>query len=168
MKNLKVAHKIITGKLKKKTVLTNVKDTIDGPTGQFKNNKTLSATITVNNTIASSLSTHAKKAHIFDGLHSASLIYLVPLCDYDCISILDKNKILKGHINKTDGLWDIPISKPVRHRALAIITKYKTKTKIIQYLHGCCFITTTRTFLNTIKNGKFLTWLGHASTINNC
>ena len=67
---------------------------------------------------------------------------------------------MQGHRNLDDGLWDIPIKKPLQHKALAIITKDKTKTELIQYLHGCCFIPTPRTFLRAIKNGKFLTWPG--------
>ena len=87
------------------------------------------------------------------------------MCDDYCVSILGKNKInilkgrtliLKGHSNKTDGLWDIPISRPVSNRAMAIITRDKTKTELIQYLHRCCFSPTLRTFLKEIKNGKFL------------
>ena len=105
----------------------------------------MSATRAGNIPLASSLSAHAKKAHIFDGLHSASLIYFGKLCDDDCVAILDKNKInilkgkkliLKGHRNKTYGLWGIPISRPARHRAMGIITRDKTKTELIQYLHG--------------------------------
>ena len=96
--------------------------------------------------LARSLSDHAKKAHIFDGLHSASLISLVQLCDYDCIAILDKNEIniikgktliLKRHRNKTDGLWDIPVSITLIHSAHAIITRDKKKIELIQFLHGC-------------------------------
>ena len=118
-------------------VLTNVKNARDGPTVQLPNNKMISATITGNITLESSLSTHAKKAHIFDGLRSASLISLVQLCDDDCVAILDKNEInilngktliLKVRRNKIDGLWNIPISIPVRHCAMEIITKDKTKT----------------------------------------
>ena len=84
-----------------------------------------------------SLSTHVKKAHVFDGIHSAKFISLGQLRDDDCIDILDKTEknilknktlILLGHRNKTDGLWDIPISRPLRHSSHAIITRDKTKT----------------------------------------
>ena len=49
------------------------------------------------------------------------------MCDDDCFAILDKNVInilkgrtliLKGHRNKIDGLWYIPISIPVRDSAM--------------------------------------------------
>ena len=69
------------------TVLTNVKNTRNGPTFQLPNNETMSATKTGNIPLASSLSAHAKRAHIFDGLHSALLISLVQLCDDDCVTI---------------------------------------------------------------------------------
>ena len=86
-----------------------------------------------------------KKAQIFDGLHSDSLISLGQMCDDDCTTILYNNEInmikhkkiiLKGHINKTEVLWEILISIPLRHRAHTIITRNKTKTELIQYLHG--------------------------------
>ena len=89
--------------------------------------------------------------------------------DNYCISILDKNEIivikyykliLKGHANKSDGLWEIPITRPLRHRSHAIIIRDKTKTEIIQYLHVCCFGPIPRDFLKEIKNGNFLPWPG--------
>ena len=39
---------------------------------------------------------------------------------------------------------------------MSIITKEKTKTELIQYLHGCYFIPTPRNVLTAKKNGKFL------------
>ena len=110
-----------------------------------------------------------KKAHIFDLLHSALLISLGKLCNDECISVLDKHEIniLKGKTlilqrnrNNTDDLWDISIWRPVRNRALTIITRDKTKTELIQYLHGCCFRPTPRTLLKAINNGNFLIWPG--------
>ena len=77
-----------------------------------------------------------KRHTFFDGLHSDLLISLGQLCDNDYIDILDKNDInipknktliLKGNKNKTDSLWGIPISRPLIHRAHAIITRYKKK-----------------------------------------
>ena len=53
----------------------------------------MDATKTGSIRISRILSTHTKKAHIFDVLQSASLISLGQLCDNDCIAILDKNKI---------------------------------------------------------------------------
>ena len=133
------------------------------------NNATINETNTGILPLSRSLSTHAKKAHLFNGLHSALIISLEQLCDNDCIAILDNNEInilkdkkliLKGHRNKTDRLWDIPISRPLRYCVHVIITRYKTKTELIQYLNGCCFSPILRTFLKAIKNGNFLTWPG--------
>ena len=127
----------------------------------------MNSTKTGNVPLSGNLSLHAKKAQHFYGLHSASLISLGQLCDNDCIAILDKNKInilkysklmLKGHQNKSDGLWYIPISKTSRHRSHGIITRDKTKTYLIQYLQVCWFSPKPRTFMKVIKNGNFLTW----------
>ena len=94
-------------------------------------------------------------SHIFDGLHSALLISLGQLCDDDCIAILYKNGInilkyskliLKRHRNKTYGLWDTPISRPLIHWSHTVITGDNKKTELIQYLHGCCFSPTSRNF----------------------
>ena len=91
----------------------NVTNTRDGTTVQLSNNETMSATRTGNTPLEISLSAHAKKVHIFDGLHSDSLISLGQLCDDDCVAILENNEIniikgktviLKGHRNNTDGL----------------------------------------------------------------
>ena len=150
-------------------VLTNIKNTCDGPTVQLPNNATMNVTKTGSISLSRSVVTHAEKAHIFYGLHSASLISLVQLCDDVFISTLDnydinilKNKtlILKGYKNKTDGLWDITISRPLINCAHAIVTRDKKKIELVKYLHGCCFSPTPITFLNTIKNGNFLTWPG--------
>ena len=73
------------------SVLTNGKDTWDGPTVQFLDNNKVSTTRTWRISLERSLSAHAKKVHIFDGLHSDLLISLGQLCDYDCIAILDNN-----------------------------------------------------------------------------
>ena len=82
---------------------------------------------TGNKHLLGSLSLHAKKAHIFDGLHSDLIIYLWHLCGNDYISILDNNEInilkyskliLKGNRNNSDVLWDITISRPLRHKTM--------------------------------------------------
>ena len=72
-------------------VLTNVKNTRDGPTLQFPNNETMSTTRTGNVPIETSINAHAKKTHIFDGLQSASLISFGQLCDDDYVVTLDQN-----------------------------------------------------------------------------
>ena len=52
-------------------VLTDIEDTHNGPIVQLPNNTTMNATNTGNIPLSESLSIHAKKSHIFDGLHSA-------------------------------------------------------------------------------------------------
>ena len=68
----------------------------------------MSATQTGQIPLSPSISKQAKKSHIFDGLHSKSLISLGQLCNDYCITILDNNDInilkyskliLKGHKN---------------------------------------------------------------------
>ena len=97
------------------------------------------------------------------------LFTLGKLCDNNCIVILEKNEmnilkdrklILKGHIEKTDGFWDIPISRPLRNQAHVIITGDRNRKELIQYLHGLCFSSTPRNFLKAMKNGNFLIWIG--------
>ena len=126
-------------------VLTNLKYTCYRPTFQLPNNANINVTKRGSIPLSGILRTYAKKAHVFDELHSALLISLVQLCEVYCMAILDKNDInilknkihiLKGHINKTDILWYIPISRPLRHRAHAIITREKIKKELIQYIHG--------------------------------
>ena len=106
--------------MEERLILTNIKDNQNEPTVKYPNNATMSATSMGIFLLSRSLITHAKKAHIFDGLKSSLLISLSQLCDYDSSTILDKNEIniikdnkviLKRHRNKTYGLWDIPISR---------------------------------------------------------
>ena len=86
-----------------------------------------------------------------------------------CFAIIDKHNIqvikdsrvvMQGSCNLDNGLWEIPIEKPTRHKALSITTRDKMNTELIQYLHGCCFSPTPRNFLRAIKNGSFLAWPG--------
>ena len=144
----------------KMIVLTNLKESLDGPTAQLPNNATMNATKTGIIQQSGSLIAHAKKAHIFDGPHSASLISLCQFFDDNCIVILDKNEInilknkkliLKGNSNKIDGLQDIPISRPLKHSSHKVITRDNTKSELIQYLHYFCFSTTPRSSLKSIE-----------------
>ena len=68
------------------------------------------------------LSETAKQATVLPRLESSSLISLGQLCDDDCKVELDKKNlkvfkeerlIMKGHRNKSDGLWDMPITRPI-------------------------------------------------------
>ena len=55
---------------------------------------------------------------ILPGLQSALLISIGQLCDDNCdvllnkhtlLTVKEKEVILEGTINQTDGLWDIPV-----------------------------------------------------------
>ena len=128
----------------------------------------MNMTNTRNISLSGNMILHIKKAQIFDGLHSDLIISLGQLCSNYCIAILNKDVVnilkhskivLKGNRNKEDGLWGIPVSRPLRYRSHAIITRDRTNTELIQYLHGCCF----RPLI-----GMETSLLGQASTINNC
>ena len=143
--------------------------TSHGATVQLPDSSTISATAVGRLPLPAPLTVSETNTHVFDDLHIASLISLGQICDNDCVAILDKHKIwvikeskvvMQGHSNPDDGIWGIPIKKTFQHKALAIITKDKTKTELIRYLHGCCFSPTPLTFLCAIKNGNLLTWPG--------
>ena len=145
-------------------VITNLKDTPDGPTVQLPKNATMNATKTGSILLSVSLSTHAKKAHMFDGLHSASLISLGQMFEDDYISILDKNEInilkndtliFNGHRNKTDGLWYIPISRLLRHIDNANHHKRQNEN-IIDTVSSCTLLQPhPKTFPGSNKIWKF-------------
>ena len=102
----------------------------------WKKTDTMSAPITGNIHREISLSAHEKKAHTFDGLHSASLISLEKLCNDYCVAILKKNEInilkgktlsLKWKRNKIDVLWRVPAQDVL----FALILWYVAKTIFI-------------------------------------
>ena len=79
--------------------------------------------------LAQSISSQAKLAHIFDDLHSASLVSWGQLCDDGCKILLDKTHmyvlkdksiVLKGFRNYTDGLWDIHLPQQQHHKLFHI------------------------------------------------
>ena len=78
----------------------------------------MSATQTGHIPFSNSIVIQETKAHIFEGLHSASLISLVQLCEDGYIAILDHNEvnilkdpklILIWRQKKLYVLWYIPI-----------------------------------------------------------
>jgi hypothetical protein len=76
--------------------------------------------------------------------------------------------ILLGTRNPTDGLWDIPLplaqagskKQSVPQQANPIIGKDQTKTKLAQYIYGCCGSPAVSTWKKAIRNGNFITWPG--------
>jgi hypothetical protein len=169
-----------------KHVLNNPSTDNHGPTVLLPNDDSMTSTSSGLLPFQSSLSKSACKTHIFKDLQSSSLISLGQLCDDNCTVTLTKNLlrvtknnqvIMRGIRNPSDGLWDIPIttrsisnssnhSSSFQHRANVIITKDKTKTELVKYLHACCFSPATSTFIKAVQNGNFITWPGlEASTI---
>ena len=118
------------------------------------------------------LSTQAKTANILPQLHSASLLSLGQLCDDNCdvhlnkykINVFKNNqKILQGHRNFSDGLWDVPIPihiTPKHHYMSIIIPKNTTKKELVQFYHAAMFSPTKDTFIRAIRNGNFHSWPG--------
>ena len=82
--------------------------------------------------------------------------------------ILKDNKIiLQGHRNFNDGLWDVQIPSvpppPPLYKTMNlnyIITKDKSKTDLVRYLHATAFSPSITTFIKAIKNENFITWPG--------
>ena len=141
------------------TILHKVKFINQVPTVQVTNNNTITVSQLGLLPLNADISPKSATAHFFDGPHSAYTIYLGQLHDDDCIAILKINKsIFKNNEpvfqvprNHQDSLWDIPISIYLHHGSHVIIKKDKTKIELNQYLRGCCFRPTPRTFLCTVK-----------------
>ena len=100
-------------------VLSKIKDII-GPSVLLPNKDTIDVTSQGQLPLSTLLSSRAKKAMILPGIKSASLISIGRLCDDNCTVLLNKRKllaikekqmILEGSRNYSDGLWDIPIYK---------------------------------------------------------
>ena len=157
--------------------LSNLSPTPYGPTVMLPDNKVIQATHKGLLPFHHSLSTKSKTAHVVDGITNSSLISIGQLCDDNCIAVLDKkhlqvfkNKecILKGTRNKTDGLWDIALPLPATlsppakstETVNAIIRRDISKTQLVQYLYGCLGSPAVSTWQYSVKNGNFITWPG--------
>ena len=116
------------------------------------------------------LSEIATRAHIYNDLHSLSLLSVGRLCNDDCLVLFDKQhmkvfqnnkEILRGDRNHQDGLWDVNLSTlQQQHKMNVIIKQDATIGELIHYFQGCCFSPTKSTFLQAVKNGNFITWPG--------
>ena len=102
-----------------KTVLLDKKAS-PGPSVLLLNSESMLSTSTGIIPLSKKLSTTASTAMILPGLKSASLISIGQLCDdnYDVflnkknlLAVKNKEIILEGTWNYTDGLWDIPVQK---------------------------------------------------------
>ena len=92
----------------------------NGPIVQQPDNTSLQATGSGSLPLSTDLTPKAQEAYVLPNLKSASLIALGQLCDDGCkvvlsperLDVVKNNKIiLKGHRNRRDDLWDIPITK---------------------------------------------------------
>ena len=92
--------------------MLDVQATSNGATVQLPDSSTISATAVGRLPLPASLTVSAANTHVFDDLHSASLISLGQLYNDDCIAILDKHNIqvikeskviMQGHRNPDDG-----------------------------------------------------------------
>ena len=115
------------------------------------------------------------------------------LCDDGCIAVLDKKainvykdkkKVLTGHRNLSDGLWDVPLTNSPSHppssstshppvlsshkksvnvfdqKVNAVIRRDKTRSQLGTYLHATCGSPPPSTFFRAIKKGNLLSWPG--------
>ena len=89
-----------------------------GPSVTLPNNTFIQADQQGTLPLSKTLSTNARSVVVLPSLKSSSLISLGQLCDNDCRVLLDKRKlyvikeknmVLQGDRNRTDGLWDIKI-----------------------------------------------------------
>ena len=120
------------------------------------------------------LSPRANIAHVLPGLWNSSLLFIGQLCDNERTVLFRKKTsscfknadlMLMGKHNKNDGLWDVEIkgnhtktkNKHILH-VNAIITKYRTKSELVDFLHLCAFSPTPTTFQKATKNQNFATW----------
>ena len=134
-------------------------------------------------TNGTALSQAAIETHVFPQLQSPSLVSIGQLCDDNCVAILDKKEmnvyknkqlIVKGHQNPSDGLWDIPlhpscpvaacppISSPAPFQPVsnAIFHRNKTHTELAQYHHTTAGSLPIETFFTAISKSNFFSWPG--------
>ena len=130
--------------------------------------------------------------HVFPTLTSSSLLSLGQLCDDGCIAVLDKHeinvykgkkKVITGHRNVSDGLWDVPLQQLPSHlsaleshppllsshkksvnvfnqKVNAVIRRDKTHAQLAKYLHATCGSPPLSTFFKAVKSGNLLSWPG--------
>ena len=107
---------------------------------------------------------HATESNTFKDLHSASLLSIGQLCDTGCSALFtkqnlkvfndDKELVLTGQRNYSDGLWDVklsslqpaippppsPMSLPPAPSAHVILTKFdKPKSTLANYFHAAVY-----------------------------
>jgi hypothetical protein len=156
---------------------TTVTPTSSGPLVTVANGDTIRPTKCATLHLSSQLSQKAQTAHVFDDLHSGSLLSIGQLCDDDCIALFTKYNvqiikndqvIIKGPRSPHNGLWTLPLSPnptptepPTAARtqvANGVIRLEQTKQELALYYHGCAYSPVKSTFLEAIKQGHFQSW----------
>ena len=69
--------------------------------------------------------------------------------------------IINGIRNRTDGLWDIPLTTTeLQQNVNFIIQRNKTKYQLANFYHGALCSPSLPTLIRAINNDHFLTWPG--------
>ena len=116
------------------------------------------------------VSPSSTQATVFPKITNSSLLSIGKLCDDNCIAIFSKNDmkivkdkdlILTGKRNLSDGLWDVELDQSTSTEKLnVIIQKKQSKEKLALFYHRTCFSPCISTFAKAIKNGNFASWPG--------
>ena len=70
----------------------------------------------------------------------------------------DCNMLVNTQLKDDRIYGTMPLTK--LHKMNVIIRKKQTHSDLDQFLHGACFSPVKSTFLKSIKNKHFITWLG--------
>ena len=126
------------------------------------------------------LSLSSQSGHILDNLRTGSLISIGKFCDDNCAATFTKKYIhivknvhvlIKGTQNKSNVLWNIPLSKQKKFTlantatttpdlACSIISSTQKKSELSAFLHGTILSPMLPTLLRAIKCGHFTTFPG--------
>ena len=156
---------------------TDLKRITNGPCVKMPNNQFIRGTHSMQLRLHPSLSSEAQRAHSFDHLKSGSLLSIGQLCDDDCVAIFTKydlrvmkdgTMIIKGHRNKSNGLWHVPLGTPkvpalqypASEECHSAIYSQNTKADLAGFIHACLFSPAPSTLLRAIRNGHLTTFPG--------
>jgi hypothetical protein len=150
---------------------SNIKSTTTLLSVRLPNHYTITSTHTATLNMPS-LPQAERQAHILPGLAQHSLLSVGQMCDSRCSvtftasNVTFKNgdsTILTGQRDKESSLWRVPLdlAPPLNvgqeHSAHNVYEQTSIQDTIT-YLHACCFIPVTDTWIQSIQNGHFATW----------
>ena len=80
----------------------------------------------------------------------------------------DGTMIIKGHRNKSNGLWHVPLGTPnvpalqfpASEECHSAIYNLDTKADLAGFIHACLFSPSPSTLLRAIRNGHLTTFPG--------